>query len=808
VTDLLLKELDVVDFRSIRGHVHAPLDAQVVLIHGENGAGKTSLLFAIELALTGSVQSLRRADPRYATQLIHRSARQGSVAVRTTTGNTSAQYRATVSAEGVTSASPMDGPLTTFFSERSYLPQALLGQLLQIYQDSGSGADSPLARFVGELLRLDRLDAIESGLKPLGDVRNVRKIVDGWSQNEFEKTRIDALIEDQRASLLQINEDVGRQMVTIRIAAAALDLSLELDDRKLGTIEAELRPDEDDQALASVTDYRRKLASIRREIAEAAKAQPTAGSTTDPAAAAPEAYGRWEAANGERYSALRARIEALLSDMSLPGDMAAFADAALRQLTVRSEHEATRSTKAKTNAERLGTAQGAIEVARTRLKAIDAEMADIPTSSGGLGSILSELTSFIDGDTCPVCDRDYSEVHDGNLVEHVHAKVRSLSSSAERLLALARTRTEAQTQVDRLDREIAALEQAASDARTLADLDRTVADLHAARAELASMIDTLKEGARLRTGEVAARRAVTEAQSRSVALTAARQTLSDFARTVAADPVADGEDPVEAGARIQLLLDAEFKRLEDRLAVRRRGREAVTVIRTLQTRGDGISKGLGENEQALKKVNDAQKRAQKVRTQGTKNREAVDAIRSGMIRREFNERLNRLWRDLFVRLAPGEPFIPAFRIPDAGTQRIQPRLVTDHRDGGAFGGTPGAMLSAGNLNTAALTLFLALHLSVPRTLPWLILDDPVQSMDDVHIAQLAALLRTLSKEHKRQVIIAVHDRQLFEYLRLELSPAFPTDSLVTLELTRGPQQDTRCLSRRFSYHEEKPLLAA
>jgi exonuclease SbcC len=41
-------------------------------------------------------------------------------------------------------------------------------------------------------------------------------------------------------------------------------------------------------------------------------------------------------------------------------------------------------------------------------------------------------------------------------------------------------------------------------------------------------------------------------------------------------------------------------------------------------------------------------------------------------------------------------------------------------------------------------------------------------MDDAHIAQFAALLRTLSKEHGRQIVIAVHDRQLFEYLKLEL----------------------------------------
>src|SRR5207248_2777394 len=141
---------------------------------------------------------------------------------------------------------------------------------------------------------------------------------------------------------------------------------------------------------------------------------------------------------------------------------------------------------------------------------------------------------------------------------------------------------------------------------------------------------------------------------------------------------------------------------------------------------------------------------------------AVDNVRSAIIRPEFNERLNRLWRDLFIRLAPTEPFVPAFRIPESATQRLQPKLVTEHRDGGEVGGAPGAMLSAGNLNTAALTLFIALHLSVPKELPWLILDDPVQSMDDVHIAHFAALLRTLSKEHGRQVMIAVHDRQLFE----------------------------------------------
>ena len=72
----------------------------------------------------------------------------------------------------------------------------------------------------------------------------------------------------------------------------------------------------------------------------------------------------------------------------------------------------------------------------------------------------------------------------------------------------------------------------------------------------------------------------------------------------------------------------------------------------------------------------------------------------------------------------------------------------------------------------------------------------------------AALLKTLSKEHSRQVVIAVHDRQLFEYLKLELSPAFAGDSLLTLELSRGPRRDSVCISKRFSFKEEVALHTA
>ena len=390
----------------------------------------------------------------------------------------------------------------------------------------------------------------------------------------------------------------------------------------------------------------------------------------------------------------------------------------------------------------------------------------------------------------------------------MHSKVRTLSASAERLLTLGRTRSEAQLVLERLDREIEATAARKLDEEALAELDRRLAAATTLIGDLEVLAGTLREGGQLRAADVEARRRVSDAQSRHIALAAARETLSDFAHSINASGPAEGETFEAAAARLTDQLATQAARLEGRLFQRRSGTEQIATIWSAMTRRKEADDRISIDFAAWQRADRALGRAQTLRDQGNTIRNAVDRVRSAIIRREFNDRLNRVWRDLFIRLAPAEPFVPAFRIPASSTQKLQPKLITEYRDGGDAGGTPGAMLSAGNLNTAALTLFVALHLSVPRTLPWLILDDPVQSMDDVHIAHFAVLLRTLSKEQGRQVVIAVHDRQLFEYLKLELSPAFAEDSLLTLELSRGPRRDSLCVSRRISFKEETVLLAA
>lgn len=118
------------------------------------------------------------------------------------------------------------------------------------------------------------------------------------------------------------------------------------------------------------------------------------------------------------------------------------------------------------------------------------------------------------------------------------------------------------------------------------------------------------------------------------------------------------------------------------------------------------------------------------------------------------------------------------------------------------------MLSSGNLNTAALTLFLALHLQVEPAVNCLLLDDPVQSMDEVHVSQFAALLRTLSRQHGRQVVLGVHERSLFEYLRLELSPASPSESLITVELDRKVNRTTSVLIDSIEWIDDQFVVAS
>ncbi|RLJ41454.1 exonuclease SbcC [Litoreibacter meonggei] len=800
MSDFLLKSLSVKNFRSIKGTINVPLDANVVLVHGENGAGKTSLLSAIELALTGKVQSLLRADRTYSTQLLFRGATDGRVSVAVDEQGESREFGSSINENGINTLSNFEDDLADFFSERAFLPQALLSQLLQIYQESSSSMDSPLARFVGDLLGLDRLDALEGGLQMLKDVRNIRKSSETWVEVESEVDRLNVSSKSKSIFRAESQGKIDALLLELQERLLVFELDKEASENNFQElIELALIPAHE-QELRSTIRRQRELSAIRQQIEAASTfSQADYASMSSEAVEVSSAYELWKSNHLNTIEGLEKRFLYLLPRSSLSGDFLEFWEESLKHLTTEKERIEKRLSAARADRTDSSVDREAVSVSEKQLKIIDEELSTIPSKSENLASLLAELSGYINDEICPVCDRDFSELEADNLTEHVHSKVRHLSASAERLLALGRARNDEETRLRSASKRIDERQARLLPDEEVNSLERRHSDVQAVVLATKDCSDILERGRSLRAMEVGTRRRLSDFQSMNSTLTAARETLQAFASDIGVDLSLLKDSLSNLDAHIGEVLSAREKAHQRCASAQTRIRELKSDLLRLVDERSAQDAEIAELEGELKRTTNAFERGQDLRKQAADLRTIVDSVRSGIIRSEFNDRLNHLWRDLFVRLAPDEPFVPAFSVPKSRTERLQPKLITNFRNGGDAGGTPGAMLSAGNLNTAALTLFLALHLSVPQKLPWLILDDPVQSMDDVHISNFAALLRTLSKEHNRQVMIAVHDRQLFEYLRLELSPAFPEDTLLTLEMARSEDQDTRCLAQRISF---------
>ena len=54
-------------------------------------------------------------------------------------------------------------------------------------------------------------------------------------------------------------------------------------------------------------------------------------------------------------------------------------------------------------------------------------------------------------------------------------------------------------------------------------------------------------------------------------------------------------------------------------------------------------------------------------------------------------------------------------------------------------------------------------------------------------------------------MLAVHERELFDYLTLELSPAFEGDELITVELGLDPDGEPVHRSTRLAFAEDEAL---
>jgi DNA repair exonuclease SbcCD ATPase subunit len=146
------------------------------------------------------------------------------------------------------------------------------------------------------------------------------------------------------------------------------------------------------------------------------------------------------------------------------------------------------------------------------------------------------------------------------------------------------------------------------------------------------------------------------------------------------------------------------------------------------------------------------------------------------------ERLAPSFAEVFDRLAPHPTFTELRATQDIyyGKKRVVPEVYDpEHK----VAGNPVLIFSEGQLNVVALSYFLGLALNAgDGALPFIVLDDPLQTMDVLGVLGFADLCRRLREQ--RQLILTTHDRRFAALLARKLAPRV-TDTRTILHEFEG-----------------------
>lgn len=165
-------------------------------------------------------------------------------------------------------------------------------------------------------------------------------------------------------------------------------------------------------------------------------------------------------------------------------------------------------------------------------------------------------------------------------------------------------------------------------------------------------------------------------------------------------------------------------------------------------------------------------REERIQT-GEYGQRIIEALRgaSSTIVKEKLSDLQPLLQSIFARIDAH----PTFRETEfhtdmyMGRGRLRPSLRDPIRKDREIP-LPTKVLSSSQANSLAVSIFLAFNLGMPAVpLETVILDDPIQSLDDVNLLGLVDLLRRL--ETQRQLVVSTHNERLAQLLKRKLRPS-------------------------------------
>jgi DNA repair exonuclease SbcCD ATPase subunit len=432
-------------------------------------------------------------------------------------------------------------------------------------------------------------------------------------------------------------------------------------------------------------------------------------------------------------------------------DLAKRADERLRAIdeaVLLIEENERAAQAAQTRADQFASARSDLEKVESQIAELEPQLRRLDAEAGALdadaASRLREqeqrkqlATLALDqlGDRCPVCDQDYDREH---ALQHLRSLLEEEGEATKLRAAAQQKRQEARKVSEQLvalrsrAAELHAKVEAATEAQRTAERARTAAE--GARAEACQLL------------------LVPENEAPDLA--ALRTRLEHF-RTVLRDVQANLDAVRHRDNLHQRLPVLERDLAKQEELVSRLTREAHDLnVRSAQA--EAICQWLGDH--------------------------IVDA--TTQVVRSTAPLVNELYARLDVH--------PTFRRFDFKSDRryahghIRPWVYDDDL---TVDGNAAHVMSSAQLNALAVCLFLALNLSSPALLESVMLDDPVQNMDDVNVLSLVDVLRALRTQ--RQVIITTHDPDLAQLLWRKLRPLHESQRTVWIAFsnwtTDGPE---------------------
>lgn len=780
-----LLELQLSGFRCFLRDTTIPLDADVVLIYGSNGTGKTSILAGLEYALTGTVEDLAVFEHDYPRCLKHALANApAKVSVRYV-GNDK-QEMAVERETDILSTPALSQSDKRFFRDRCYLSQRSLGRLLENYQmSSKDDPEQPLVRFVRELLGLDLLENLTSGLHEAGNVTRIEKSVPALAKAREDQATLEAKRVKLHADLL-VQMAVSSQAVTNCQAVIT-----EAHDPLPGepwTHEGVLkRLEVHSRSVGSTVSTLNQLRSAEGKLHRALGLLSVESSTT----ALPKLQDELTLVLN-RQKSLEARltplVERALSVVAQGGFRTGESELGARFDTIEAELSAILKRR---KTEEATVSQASVEIAQLRerqdslkkqLQECESERKDVDSAPQRWAEVLGAVLQYVTSEKCPVCNRDYSELSQGDLRAHILGEIERVGADAKRMAEQMRRKDQLVTELGTLDRRLAAMEaqfksdqeRQAKDRLERPDIENIATELGLLAPSRREWAENLVSMARLRSGLAA-----TEVQDRQKAEAVAE--LEEVFRALSLPEELRQSDPRAFAASAA---DAVAKRAD---LVEKQAVNAVKLREVLEQARDAgalVQKTGGALDECLRN----QRKAQSIEARLRRDLESARSLsraaaraKTRLLHQVFNEKLNTLWSNLFHRLVKQQQFQPRLAEPKLVRGTIRTTIEGCLQDVPPFEQFA-AVASSGNLNTAALSLFLSLNLIEQPRHQFIVLDDPVQAMDDLHVMQLANVLREIQRQSKRQLIVAVHERALFDYLSLQLGPTDQGTSMLGIEL--------------------------